>query len=122
MSKIRFVGLDVHADTIAMAVAEPDGEVRFLGVIPNLSFANNRSGYKLLCCNAFITVVESAELWNGNDLSVAQRLSRKRTLFIEAQMGSRTMVVAEVTRQRSFEMARIQNHVVVQTFPSNGSD
>src|SRR5687768_1923442 len=37
-----------------------------------LPFANNRSGYKLLCCNAFITVVESAELWNGNDLSVAQ--------------------------------------------------
>ena len=35
MSKIRFVGLDVHADTIAVAVAEPDGEVRSLGVIPN---------------------------------------------------------------------------------------
>jgi transposase len=35
MSKIRFVGLDVHADTIAVAVAEPDGEVRPLGVIPN---------------------------------------------------------------------------------------
>ena len=35
MSKIRFVGLDVHADTIAVAVAEPTGEVRSLGVIPN---------------------------------------------------------------------------------------
>ena len=35
MSKIRFVGIDVHADTIAAAVAEPDGEVRPLGVIPN---------------------------------------------------------------------------------------
>jgi transposase len=35
MSKIRFVGLDVHADTIAVAVAEADGEVRPLGVIPN---------------------------------------------------------------------------------------
>lgn len=35
MSKIRFVGLDVHADTIAVAVAEPNGEVRPLGVIPN---------------------------------------------------------------------------------------
>lgn len=35
MSTIRFVGLDVHADTIAVAVAEPDGEVRSLGVIPN---------------------------------------------------------------------------------------
>lgn len=36
MKKItRFVGLDVHADTIAVAVAEPDGEVRSLGIIPN---------------------------------------------------------------------------------------
>src|SRR5215510_3131571 len=35
MSKIRFVGLDVHADTIAVAVAESGGEVRSLGVIPN---------------------------------------------------------------------------------------
>lgn len=35
MSKVRFVGLDVHADTIAVAVAELGGEVRSLGVIPN---------------------------------------------------------------------------------------
>lgn len=32
---IRFVGLDVHAETIAVAVAEPDGQVRPLGIIPN---------------------------------------------------------------------------------------
>ena len=25
--KLRFLGLDVHADTIAVAVAEPDGRV-----------------------------------------------------------------------------------------------
>ncbi len=35
MSKIRFIGLDVHADTIAVAVAEPKGEVRSMGIIPN---------------------------------------------------------------------------------------
>jgi transposase len=35
MSTVRFVGLDVHAETIAVAVAEPDGEVRSMGVIPN---------------------------------------------------------------------------------------
>jgi transposase len=35
MSKIRFVGLDIHADTIAVAVAEPGGEVHSLGIIPN---------------------------------------------------------------------------------------
>jgi transposase len=33
--KIRWVGFDVHARTIAVAVAEAGGEVRSLGVIPN---------------------------------------------------------------------------------------
>jgi transposase len=33
--KIRFVGLDVHAETIAVAIAEPDGVVRSLGTIAN---------------------------------------------------------------------------------------
>lgn len=31
-----FVGLDVHKDSIAAAVAEGNSKVRFLGVIPNL--------------------------------------------------------------------------------------
>lgn len=35
MRNVRFVGLDVHAETIAVAVAEIGGEVRSLGVIPN---------------------------------------------------------------------------------------
>jgi transposase len=35
MKGTRFVGLDVHAATIAVAVAEPEGEVRSLGTIPN---------------------------------------------------------------------------------------
>ena len=34
-NKVRFLGLDVHADTIAVAIAEPDGEVRSLGTIAN---------------------------------------------------------------------------------------
>jgi transposase len=33
--KLRFLGLDVHAETIAVAIAEPDGEVRSRGTIPN---------------------------------------------------------------------------------------
>lgn len=52
----RFVGLDVHADTIAVAVAEKGGEVRSLGTIPNRPEAVRRLVRKLgapgelLCC------------------------------------------------------------------------
>ncbi len=35
MGKVRFVGLDVHAETIAVAVAEAGGAVRSFGAIPN---------------------------------------------------------------------------------------
>src|SRR5215813_2570050 len=35
MKRVKFVGLDVHAETIAVAVAEQGEEVRFLGVLPN---------------------------------------------------------------------------------------
>src|SRR6185312_13477241 len=35
MRNVRFLGLDVHAETIAVAVAESGGEVRSLGTIPN---------------------------------------------------------------------------------------
>lgn len=35
MSNVRFIGLDVHAETIAVAVAEVKGEVRSMGIIPN---------------------------------------------------------------------------------------
>jgi transposase len=35
VERLKFVGLDVHAETIAVAVAEQGGEVRVLGIIPN---------------------------------------------------------------------------------------
>jgi transposase len=47
MSTVRFIGLDVHAETIAVAVAEPTGEVRSLGVIPNRSDSIRRVMKKL---------------------------------------------------------------------------
>ncbi len=43
----RWVGLDVHAETIAVAVAEPDGTVRSVGTIPNRREAVARTLRKL---------------------------------------------------------------------------
>ena len=43
----RWVGLDVHAETIAVAVAEEDGTVRSLGTIPNERAAVERMVRKL---------------------------------------------------------------------------
>jgi len=45
--KVRFLGLDVHAETIAVAVAETDGEVRSLGTIPNRAESIRRMIRKL---------------------------------------------------------------------------
>ena len=68
------------------------------GIDRMVLFANNRSGQKLLCCHAFISVMKTTELWNCDNLSNAQCLSRERTLFAETQVGSRFMVVAEIGR------------------------
>ena len=47
MSNLRFLGLDVHAETIAVAVAEAHGEVRSLGIIPNRSASIQKMVKKL---------------------------------------------------------------------------
>ena len=47
MTKIRFVGLDVHAETVAVAVAETGGEVRALGTIPNRAETIRRLVHRL---------------------------------------------------------------------------
>jgi transposase len=47
MANVRFVGLDVHAETIAVTVAETTGEVRSLGIIPNRLEAVRRLVRKL---------------------------------------------------------------------------
>ena len=67
MSKIRFVGLDVHADTIAVAVAEPGGEVRSHGVIPNRieSIGKLGPGKQIKAC------YEAGYYWQLTQLGVA---------------------------------------------------
>ena len=46
--KLRFLGLDVHAETIAVAVAEPNGEVRSLGMIATAKIRSTSSSASLV--------------------------------------------------------------------------
>ena len=56
MSKIRFLGLDVHADSITVAIADPGKEVSLYGRIPNQLDAVRRmvkklsTGFELRAC------------------------------------------------------------------------
>ena len=51
--KVRFLGLDVHAETFAVAVAEQDGEVRSLGMIANRAESVRQTGKEAGADGAF---------------------------------------------------------------------
>lgn len=59
MSRLRFVGLVAHAETIAVAVAvaEPGGEVRSIGVIPNRVESIRKLVHKLGPVSAFAVLL-----------------------------------------------------------------
>ena len=70
-------------------------------------------------CDAFITVMEAAELRDLDDPSDAGDLPSMRTLLVQPQMGPRRVVVSEIGSQGPLEMSRIQDHEVVQAVSSD---
>jgi|SRR5579863_6097580 len=62
----------------------------------NLCFAKNASADMSLRGNAFITVMQTAELRDLNDPADTRDLPRNWTLLVEAQMDPRPMVVSEI--------------------------
>jgi hypothetical protein len=70
--KLRFLGLDVHAETIAVAVAEPNGEVRSLGRIANREDSTASSSKSLVRLSSCVPAMKPARrdlyctgIWNS---------------------------------------------------------
>src|SRR5215472_14064438 len=75
-----------------------------------LSFAKTASAAMSLRCNAFITVMETAQLRDCEDPADARNLSREWTLLVEPQMGSGPMVVTEIPSQDTLQMPGVQDN------------
>jgi transposase len=74
--KVRFLGLDVHAETIAVAIAEPDGEVRNLGTFANRAESIRKMVKKLGSVEQFKACYEAGPTgyvlyWQLAELGVA---------------------------------------------------
>ena len=98
-----------------MAAVEDYGAQHFIkrvtwswkGEVPprnSLSFAKIVSGSMSLGCNAFITMMQTAELRNLKYPSDRRVLPRKCALFVEPQMRPRPVVGSEIRSQGSPQM------------------
>ena len=93
MSKIRFVGLDVHAETIAVAVAESGEEVRWLGIIPNREDSIRRLVKKLGPAEQLRACYEAGPTgyvvyWQLTQLSVKCEVVAPTLVPVKAEDGS----------------------------------
>src|ERR1700683_3104821 len=95
MSKIRFVGLDVHADTIAVAVAEPSGEVRSFGIIANRPESIRKLIHKLSPSQQLRVCYEAGPTgyvlyWQLTGLGVGSEMIAPNLVPLKAGGGAKT--------------------------------
>ena len=85
---IQFVGLDVHADTIAVAVTEASGEVRPVGIIPNRPEAIRKLVRKLGPARSLLPAGVSCTVTGTSRLTNPKEIGRAR-LTLRIESGSR---------------------------------
>ena len=87
-----------------------------------LSFAKNASGSFALCCNAFITVMQTAKMRDLDDPTDARDLPSIRTLLVQPQMSPGPMVVGKIATESPLEMPRVPDNEMVQALSSDRAD
>ena len=75
-----------------------------------------------LSSNAFVSVMQTAEMRNFDDLSDTRHRPWNWALLVQPQMGPRSMVVSEIRCERSLEMPDVEDHEMVQAVSPYGAD
>jgi hypothetical protein len=75
---LRFLGLDVHAETIAVAVCESNGEVRSLGTLEWVNSLRNRAALIALLIDLRAGSADAAPRQNSYSIRDSRKL-RART-------------------------------------------
>ncbi len=73
---------------------------------------------------AFVAMVKPPDLRNRDHLVAVRRLDRAsiRAIFVERQMGPRTVIVVDVRKQDAAQMALVNHDHMVKTLAANRAD
>jgi hypothetical protein len=69
-------------------------------------------------------MMQTADLPDGHDSSAPAWLdgARVRAILVERKMRPRSVVIFDVARKDTAQMARVEDHDVVQALPTNRTD
>ena len=64
-------------------------------------------------------MMQAAELRDFDDHAMLHDLALSRTLLLQREMRTRSVVIVEVRGQSPSQMATVQDHEVIQALPSH---
>jgi hypothetical protein len=142
--KLRFLGMDVYAQTIAAAIAKPDDEVRSLGTIPNrmesvrkllkklgpveklrTCYEAGTTGYVLHCQLAELGVQSEViapslvSVKAGDRVKTDRRDAEKLARSYRSPAANPDLVISWVRCQCSFAQAQCLREIVVSQCAGN---
>ena len=85
------------------------------------SFTPKRARWS--CGATFIAMMQTADLWEGNNLACRRRLygARLRAILVEREMCSAPVMILKIARQDAAQMALVEDDDVIQSIHGGSS-
>jgi hypothetical protein len=77
-----------------------------------------------LRCATLVAMVQTADLWEGDNGACRRRLYRPRlwTILIQREMRPASVVITKVRRQHTAQVTLIEDDDVIETFAADRAD